>query len=170
MRTKYGEITIAKIIVASLLVTFWTLTCSGVAAGVDGPSLDLNIKYYFIGFLSYLFLLISGFIVNMYDEIRNPNKDYDKEILKLKKKGNFIYRSWHNINPIEDEIRHLNRNEVTAFDRFFITHGPPFDDAWEFEYGVVYWFGMLPFMGAVIIGMGVVLPLCLIVIAYNFFF
>ena len=98
------------------------------------------------------------------------NKDVDKQILELKQKGHFIYREGNNNNAIEDETRYLNRDEITAFDRFFFKYGAPFDDAWKFETGVVQWFGVLPMMGAVFIAVWVVLPLIFIFSIYHFFF
>tara|TARA_Y100000294_G_C8463128_1_gene299525 strand:- start:57 stop:590 length:534 start_codon:yes stop_codon:yes gene_type:complete len=177
MRTKYGEITIGKIIVALFIVCFWTLVCSSIASGVEGFSFDLDIKYYLIGFLIYLFFFITAFIITIYDimtKFNLPNfgfdKDLDKEILKLKQKGHFIYRQGNNYNAVEDETRYLNRDEITTFDRFFFKYGAPFNDIWSIEYGVVQWFGILPLMGAIALAVWVVLPLAVLFFIYNFFF
>ena len=66
-------------------------------------------------------------------------------VRKLKEKGYFVYRGW--MKPKENECRHLNSYEVTEIDRIFYTYGPPFGEPWEFDSGVVYWFGMIPMMG-----------------------
>ena len=158
MRTKYGEITILKIIIAFFIIGFWILVLSSMVSDIERFSLSLDLRYYLIAFFIYMFLFLSGFILNIYDAITKLNipgfaynTDNDKDILKLKEKGFFIYRGGFDFNAVENETRHLNTYEVTAFDRFLYEHGPPFDDAWEFMSGVVFWFGMLPLMAASII-------------------
>ena len=177
MRTKYGEITFLKIIIAIFIFGFWILTLSSIVSGIEGFSLSLDIKYYLIAFFIYIFLLFSGFAMNMWDAITNLNlpgfaysKDHDKSILELKKNGFFIYRGGDNFNAIKDETRHINTYDVTAFDRFLYEHGPPFGDAWEFMTGVVFWFGMLPLMAAMFLTVFLMLPLVIILMVYNFFF
>jgi hypothetical protein len=176
MRTKYGEITIGKIIIALLLIFIGTLMLS--AGNIDEPSdiLNLPIKDYFIGFFLYIVCWITGFLMNLLDFIRKLNlpgfradTSADKEILKLKEKGYFTYRGW--MEPKENECRHLNsRYVVTEIDRIFYTYGPPFGEPWEFDSGVVYWFGMIPMMGMIIWAVWVGLPLIVIFGIYNFFF
>ena len=173
MRTRFGEITIGKIIIASLIVIFSTLFFGG----TQGFLFNLPIKDYFIGFLFYLFFFITGFICFLYEVMTKfnlPNfgfnKEVDKEILELKQAGHFIYREGNNHNAVENEIRYLNRDEITAFDRFFFKYGAPFDDAWKFGYGVFYWFLILPYLGAVFISVLVGLPFIFIFSIYDFFF
>ena len=177
MRTRFGKITIGKIIIALFIIFIWTLICSSLSSGVEGFSFNLDIKNYLIGFLFYLFLFITAFIVSLYEVMTKFNlpsfgfnKDVDKQILELKQKGHFIYREGNNNNAVEDETRYLSRDEITAFDRFFFKYGAPFDDAWKFETGVVQWFGVLPMMGAVFITVWVGLPLVFIFSIYHFFF
>ena len=175
MRTKYGEITIGKIIIALLLIFIGTLMFS--AGNIDEPSdiLNLPIKDYFIGFFLYIVCWITGLLMNLWDYLKTKNlpglradPSFDKEILKLKEKGYFVYRGW--MKPKENECRHLNSYEVTEIDRIFYTYGPPFGEPWEFDSGVVYWFGMIPMMGMIIWAVWVGLPLIVIFGIYNFFF
>ena len=127
-----------------------------------------DVKYHKIDLLDYKKL--SHFLnkIDLFSLIhlgtKNPN------YLELKQKGHFIYREGNNDNAIENETRYLNRDEITAFDRFFFKYGAPFDDVWKFETGVVQWFGVLPMMGAVFITVWVGLPLLFIFSIYHFFF
>jgi hypothetical protein len=176
MRTKFGEITIGKIIIALLLIFIGTLMLS--TGNIDEPSdmLNLPIKDYFIGFFLYIVCWITGLLMNLWDYLKTKNlpglradPSFDKEILKLKEKGYFTYRGW--MEPKENECRHLNsRYVVTEIDRIFYTYGPPFGEPWEFDSGVVYWFGMIPMMGMIIWAVWVGLPLIVIFGIYNFFF
>ena len=107
MRTKYGEITIGKLIIALFIISIWTLICSSLGSGVEGFSFNLDIKNYLIGFLFYLFLFITAFIVSLYEVMTKFNlpsfgfnKDVDKQILELKQKGHFIYREGNNNNIV----------------------------------------------------------------------
>ena len=177
MRTKYGEITFIKIIIAIFIFGFWILTLSSIISDIEGFSFSLDIKYYLIAFFIYIFLFFFGFAMNMWDAITKLNlpgfgysKDHDKNILELKKNGFFIYGGGDNFNAIKDETRHINTNQVTAFDRFLYEHGPPFGDAWEFMTGVVFWFGMLPLMASAFLTVFLILPLVIIFMLYNFFF
>ena len=60
MRTKYGEITIGKIIISLFLITLATLVfSSGWSDGDEfGEVLNLPIKDYFIGFSLYIVWII----------------------------------------------------------------------------------------------------------------
>ena len=44
MRTRFGEITIGKIIIALFIIFIWTLICSSLSSGVEGFSFNLDIK------------------------------------------------------------------------------------------------------------------------------
>ena len=179
MRTRLGEIELGKIIIALFLVSLWTLVCCSTINGLDDISyaFNLDLKDYFIGFLTYLFLLISGLVVMVYEAMTKLNvpgfgssTDRDKDIIKLKEKGYYIYQRGSGFNPIENETRHLSRDTVNELDRFVYRYGPPFGDIWEFDCGVVFWFGMLPFLGGMVLLFCVGLPLIGIAIIYNFFF
>ena len=47
-------------------------------------------------------------------------------------------------------------------DRIFYKYGPPFGEPWEFDQGVVYWFGMIPMMGLVVWAVWVVIPFAIL--------
>jgi|TARA_B100001964_G_C13896935_1_gene449838 hypothetical protein len=179
MRTKYGEITIGKIIIALFLIAFPTSLFTGVWGDGDefGEVLNLPIKDYFIGFSIYIICWITGFVMKLLDFSRKVNvpgfgvnTDKDKDILKIKKKGYFIYYQGSGWNPKKNECRHLNDNVVTSMDRIFYTYGPPFGEIWEFESGVVHWFGMILVMGLVTWTVCVGLPFAVLAMVYSFFF
>ena len=67
MRTKYGEITILKIIIAFFIIGFWILVLSSMVSDIERFSLSLDLRYYLIAFFIYMFLFLSGFILNIYD-------------------------------------------------------------------------------------------------------
>ena len=74
------------------------------------------------------------------------------------------------MTPKKNECRHLNPYTVTEIDRIFYKYGPPFGEPWEFDQGVVYWFGMIPMMGLVVWAVWVVIPFAILYGIYNFFF
>ena len=172
MRTRLGEITIGKVIIALLLITVATLFFSE----TGGNILHLSFENYFLGFSFYIGGWITGFFIRLLDFSRKLNvpgfgvtTDDDEKILKIKEEGYFIYHRGSGENPKKNECRHLNTNVVTSMDRIFYTSGPPFGETWEFESGVVHWFGMIPLMGLAFLAVFVLIPLGIILLAYNFF-
>ena len=168
MRTRLGEIRIVKVIIALLLIIVATIGLSRMHPG--DAILYLPFEAYFFGFFLYIVFWIIGFFVFLWGYRRKVLSEGDEEnILKIKKEGYFIYNKGSGWNPKKDECRHLNTNFATSMDRLFYTSGPPFGEAWDFESGVVHWFGMTPLVGFFFLVLWVVLPLSLIFYAYNFF-
>ena len=173
MRTKFGEITIGKIIIALFIIFLALLMFSGAQDPTE--ILNLPVKDYFLSFFLYIVSWITGFLINLWDYLKTKNlpglrtdPSDDKEILKLKEKGYFVYRGW--MKPKQNECRHLDPYTVTEIDRIFYKYGPPFGEPWEFDQGVVYWFGMIPMMGLMVWAVWVVIPFAILYGIYNFFF
>ena len=153
MRTRLGEITIGKIIVCLSIVLIATLMFTSVWSGSYAFEnvLSLPIEDYLIGFIIYLVSIFIGFFLILLDFSRKLNipgfaadTSADKEILKIKKKGYFIYCSgtgWS--KPKKNEYIYFNTKDVTTFDRILYSYGPPLDEIWDFNHGLVFWYASI---------------------------
>ena len=180
MRTRLGEITIGKIIVCLSIVLIATLMFTSVWSGSYAFEnvLSLPIEDYLIGFIIYLVSIFIGFFLILLDFSRKLNipgfaadTSADKEILKIKKKGYFIYCSgtgWS--KPKKNEYIYFNTKDVTTFDRILYSYGPPLDEIWDFHHGLVFWFVMLPLMGSATVTVFIFLPIIILFLIYNSFF
>ena len=95
----------------------------------------------------------------------------DKRILDIKKKGYFLYcggTGWS--KPKKDEYIYSNTKDVTTFDRILYSYGPPLDEIWDFNHGLVFWFVMLPLMGSATVAVFIFLPIIILFLIYNFIF
>ena len=175
MRTKFGEITIGKILVFLFILSAGTLFFTNFVSNKEAYNifaLPYSLKEYFFGLLMYIFFIFLGFFLQIFEFARRVNIQslsmkssaaIDKEILKIKKRGFFIYKGGSGWGAKKNECYYNYNQEqnVTAFDRFLYSYGPPFDETWEFEGGLVYWFLMLPFMSSMIIFL-ILLPFLII--------
>lgn len=180
MRTRLGEITIGKIIVCLSIVSIATLMFTSVWSGSYAFEnvLSLPIEDYLIGFIIYLVSIFIGFFLILLDFSRKLNipgfaadTSADKEILKIKKKGYFIYCSgtgWS--KPKKNEYIYFNTKDVTTFDRILYSYGPPLDEIWDFNHGLVFWFVMLPLMGSATVAVFIFLPIIILLLIYNSIF
>tara|TARA_Y100000768_G_C23739828_1_gene568827 strand:+ start:186 stop:728 length:543 start_codon:yes stop_codon:yes gene_type:complete len=180
MRTRLGEITIGKIIVCLSIVSIATLMFTSVWSGSYAFEnvLSLPIEDYLIGFIIYLVSIFIGFFLILLDFSRKLNipgfaadTSADKEILKIKKNGYFIYCSgtgWS--KPKKNEYIYFNTKDVTTFDRILYSYGPPLDEIWDFNHGLVFWFVMLPLMGSATVAVFIFLPIIILLLIYNSIF
>lgn len=180
MRTRLGEITIGKIIVCLSIVSIATLIFTSVSSGTEefGDVLSLSLKDYLIGFIIYIVSIFIGFFLILLDFSKKLNipgfaadTSADKDILSIKKNGYFIYfrgTGWS--KPKKNEYFYFNTKDVTTFDRILYSYGPPLDEIWDFNHGLVFWFVMLPFMGIATVIVFVLLPIIVLFLIYNFFF
>ena len=179
MRTRLGEIELGNIIIALFLISFGAFACGHMIYDPI-PVFNLDFIHWFRGFLLYSFLFILGLIYQFLEHTtefkipgvqRDTIRDNDKDILKLKKNGCYIYcKDRLYKKSIKNEIDYSNKNEVSAIDRIFFEYGPPFDEPWDFQYGTVHWFFMNPIIGGLTGGFFVLLPLGIIYFFFNLIF
>ena len=180
MRTRLGEITIGKIIVCLSIVSIATLMFASVWSDTEefGNALSLPLEDYLIGLIIYLVSIFIGFFLILLDFSKKLNipgfaagTSADKEILKIKKNGYFIYyggTGWS--KPKKNEYIYFNTKDVTTFDRILYSYGPPLDEIWDFHHGLVFWFVMLPLMGSATVTVFIFLPIIILFLIYNSFF
>ena len=180
MRTRVGEITLGKIIVCLTIISIATLMFASVWSDTEefGNALSLPLKDYLIGFIIYLISIFIGFFLILFDFSRKLNiptfatdTHADKRILDIKNKGYFLYcggTGWS--KPKKDECIYSNTKDVTTFDRILYSYGPPLDEIWDFNHGLVFWFVMLPLMLGATVVVFIFLPITILFLIYNFIF